>query len=180
LSLTLRTGFRPPLERGPTLEAVVMQMSHKARVMVWTRSLCALCAVLLAAFGCALPASFDVSGGWAGTLTYTSGPMASLTSSLYFNLTTDAGSLSGTGNFPGAGGRTFSLPITQGEVHADTIVFTAAGQNADITPPSSETFSFDGEVTATAMAGVGTRVVNGTACNFTWQATLVAPPSADS
>jgi len=156
-----------------------MLMSEKARVTIWTRSLCALCVTLVAVVSCAPPASFDVTGGWSGTLTYTSGPMTSLSSSFYLDLVADDGSLSGTGSFPSAGGRSFSIPVTQGEVHADTIVFEAAGENRDVQPPATVRFAFDGETTATTMQGVGTHVVNGTAYNFTWRATLVAPPPAE-
>lgn len=170
---------------GPTIPAsscgdtpewwrvVVVPMSKKKRLVFVSR----LAFVLLACVvGCAPAAHFNLTGGWSGTFSYTSGPMTSLSSSFSMELFDDEGSITGSATFPSGAMQTFEIPITLGETHADTVVLEASGFNDKTTPQTPVRFSLDGEATATTMSGVGTHTVNGTPYTFTWQATLVAPP----
>lgn len=148
-------------------------MSRKKRLVFVVR----LAFVLLAcAVGCAPAAHFNLTGGWSGTFSYTSGPMASLSSSFSMDLFDDEGSITGSATFPSGAMQTFEIPITLGETHADTVVLEASGFNDKTTPRTPVRFSLDGEATATTMSGVGTHTVNGAPYTFTWQAILVTPP----
>jgi hypothetical protein len=148
-------------------------MSKKKRLVFVVR----LAFILLAcAVGCAPAARFNLTGGWSGTFSYTSGPETSFTKSFSMSLFDDEGSITGSATFPSSALETFEIPITRGETHADTVVLEASGFNDKTTPQTPVRFSFDGEATATTMSGVGTHTVNGTPYTFTWQATLVAPP----
>lgn len=155
-------------------------MPKKTRLDFLLRLASLGCVVLVAAVSCTPAASVNVTGGWSGTITWTSGPMASLTSAFSVDFFDDEGDLTGSATFPAGSMLTFEIPLTRGDVHADTIVFEAAGQNDITTPPTPVRFTFDGEVTATTMSGVGTQFVNGTSYTFTWQAVLVAPPAPES
>lgn len=155
-------------------------MPKKTRLDLLLRLASVGCVVLAAVVSCAPAARVNVSGGWSGTITWTSGPMASLKSSFSMDLFDDEGDVTGSAVFPAGAMQTFQIPVTRGEVHADTIVFEAAGQNDITTPPTPVRFTFDGEVTATTMSGVGTQFVNGASYTFTWQAVLVAPPAPES
>jgi hypothetical protein len=132
--------------------------------------------LLVFAVGCTPVARVNLTGGWSGTFSYTSGPMTSLSSSFSMDLFDDEGSITGSAIFPSSAMQTFEIPITLGETHADTVVLEASGFNDKTTPQTPVRFSFDGEATATTMTGVGTHTVNGTSYAFTWVATLVAPP----
>jgi hypothetical protein len=148
-------------------------MSKKKRLVFVIRLACIL---LACAVGCAPAAHVNLTGGWSGTFSYTSGPMTSFTSSFSMDLFDDEGSITGSATFPSSAMQWFEIPITNGETHADTVVLEASGFNDKTTPQTPVRFSFDGEATATTMSGVGTHTVNGTPYTFTWQATLVAPP----
>ena len=154
-----------------------MTMSKKLYLMLFFR----LGLVVLACVvGCTPAVQVDLTGGWSGTYSYTTGPMTSLTSSFSMDLVDDDGRIRGSVTLPSYGMLTFDLPVTRGETHADTVVLDALGVNDQVTPPATVRFSLDGKVTATAMSGIGTHTVNGTSYAFTWQATLVAPPPAES
>jgi hypothetical protein len=151
----------------------------KARLDLLVRLSCIGCVALAGLVGCAVTAPIDVSGGWAGTMTWTSGPMTSLNSSFALNLVADGGSVTGAAQFSSGYMKTFEIPVS-GEVHADTVVLEATGQNPFTSPATTVRFAFDGEATATTMSGVGTQLVGGASYTFTWTATLVAPPAAES
>ncbi len=137
-------------------------------------------AALACVVGCGPVVHIDLTGGWSGTYTYTSGPMTSLTSSFSMDLVDDDGDISGSAIFPSHGMSTFEIPVTHGETHADTVILEASGTNDQVTPAAAVRFSFDGNVTTTTMSGIGTHTVNGTAYTFTWEATLVVPPPDES
>lgn len=102
--------------------------------------------------------------------------MASLQSAFGLDLFDDQGDVTGAVTLPAGGMNSFEIPITRGEVHADTIVLEAEGVN-DLTDPATPVrFTFDGKAEATTMSGVGTQYVRGAAHTFTWRATLTAPP----
>lgn len=157
-----------------------MAIARKKRIIDLVLRLMAMTAVVLAgAASCTPVASINVSGGWAGTISWTTGPMATLQSVFRLDLFDDAGDIAGSVTLPAGGSNTFEIPITRGEVYADTIVLEAAGANPLTTPPTPVRFTFDGQAGATSMSGVGTQFVNGNAYTFTWRATLVAPPAQE-
>ncbi len=155
-------------------------MPKKTRVDLLLRLASVGCVLLAGIISCAPVARIDVSGGWSGTMTYTSGPMTSLNSAFSMDLFDDEGSLAGSAEFPSGHIGSFEIPVTHGEVHADTIVLEFAGQNDVVVPSIPVRFTFDGQVTATSMSGVGMWFVNGTSYTFTWRATLTAPPAPAS
>ncbi len=155
-------------------------MPKKTRLDLLVRLGSAACVLLAGVISCAPVPSVNVTGGWSGTMTYTSGPMMSLNSAFSMDLFDDKGDLAGSAEFPSGAIGSFDLPVTRGEVHADTIVLEFAGQNDVVIPSVPVRFTFDGEATATTMSGVGTQFVNGTSYTFTWRATLVAPPAPES
>jgi hypothetical protein len=155
-------------------------MPKKTRVDLLFRLASVGCVLLAGVISCAPAARIDVSGGWSGTMTYTSGPMTSLNSAFTMDLFDDKGTLAGSAEFPSGWMGSFEIPLTHGEVHADTIVLEFAGQNDVVVPSVPVRFTFDGQVTATSMSGVGMWFVNGTSYTFTWRATLTAPPAPES
>lgn len=155
-------------------------MTQKVRAVLFARITSVCCLVLVAAVSCAPTAPVDVSGGWSGTMTYTSGPMTSFTSSFRLDLFADDGTVAGSVTLPSGYGNEFEIPVTLGEVHADTIILEAEGMNTFTTPDTPVRIAFDGAATATSMSGVGTHVVSGSAYTFTWSATLVTPPVVDA
>ncbi len=155
-----------------------MAIARKKRTIDLLLRLVAMTSVVLAGVASCTPvASINVSGGWSGTISWTTGPMASLQSNFSLDLFDDEGDIAGSVTLPAGGSNTFEIPVTQGEVYADTIVLDAAGANPLTTPPTPVRFTFDGQVGGTSMSGVGTQFVNGSAYTFTWRATLVAPPA---
>ena len=137
--------------------------------------------VLAGVASCTPAVRVDVSGGWTGTYTYTSGPATGFKYTFALNLVDDEGAVTGSGSFPSSGSTdNFVIPITRGEVHADTVVLEASGQNTYTNPATPVRFTFDGNVTATTMSGVGTHVVGSVSYGFTWQATLTSPPAPES
>jgi hypothetical protein len=157
-----------------------MATARKKRCVDLVLRLATIGFVLLAgAASCTPIASVNVSGGWSGLIVWTSGPMAPLQSSFSLDLFDDDGDVAGSVTLPGGGMNTFEIPVTRGEVHADTVVVEAQGTNDLTTPPTPVRFTFDGQASPTSMSGVGTQYVNGTSYTFTWQATLVAPPAAE-
>jgi hypothetical protein len=152
-------------------------MTKNTRAVVLTRLACIGCLALAGVVSCTPTPSANLSGDWSGTLTYTSGPMTALTSPFTLVLLDDEGDVTGSGTFSGGGANAFDVPVTLGAVHADTVVLEAAGNSPYTTPQTPVRFTFDGEVTATTMSGVGTHTVGSKAYNFTWQATLLAPPA---
>ncbi len=155
-------------------------MPNRTRIDLMFRLASLGCILFLGAVSCAPAAPIDVGGSWSGTITWTSGPRASLNSAFAMDIFDDQGDLTGRAEFSSGYMNTFEIPITSGAVHADTIVFEASGQNPFTTPPTPVRFAFDGSVNGTTMSGVGTQFVNDTSCTFAWRATLVAPPAPES
>ncbi len=155
-------------------------MPQKKRLDLFVRLAAWTSVLLLAAASCAPAVVVDLSGGWSGTITWTSGPMTSLESPFSLDLVDDGEALSGSAEFPSGYLRTFTLLITRAEVHADTIVLEASGQNDAVSPAVPVRFAFDGAVSATTMSGVGTQFVNGTSYTFAWEATLTEPVPVES
>lgn len=155
-------------------------MTQKVRAVLFARIASICCLVLVAAVSCAPTAPVNVSGGWRGTMTYTSGPMTSFTSSFGMDLFDEDGDVAGSVRLPSGYGNEFEIPITLGEVHADTILLEAEGLNTFTTPDTPVRIALDGAATATTMSGVGTHVVSGSAYTFTWSATLETPPVVDA
>lgn len=138
-----------------------------------------LLAALLAG-GCASLVTVDVTGGWVGTMTWTTGPLTGATQPVSFDLVQEGKDISGSIVLVGRSTDTYTINITFGRATGRSVEFTASGVNDVVTPSVSVTFDFDGEADDTTMDGTGTAVISGTAYEFTWTATLVTPPPEES
>jgi hypothetical protein len=135
--------------------------------------------VALFASGCSALVTVNVTGGWAGDMTWTTGPATGMTQPFSLDLAQVEKDIAGTITLIGRATETYTINITFGRATGSTVEFTASGVNDVITPAVNVTFDFDGESDGTEMSGTGSANINGTTYEFTWTATLVAPPPAE-
>ncbi|MGD9675629.1 MAG: hypothetical protein AB7V19_02980 [Candidatus Bipolaricaulia bacterium] len=134
---------------------------------------------LLVAAGCSSIVTVDVTGGWGGTLTWTEGPAANITYPMSFDLAQEDGDISGTVTLTSHGAETYTIAITQGRAHGSSVEFAASGVNDKIPTPVAVVFAFDGTADGGTMSGTGTAEIGQDLYEFTWTATLVAPPPVE-
>lgn len=135
--------------------------------------------VAVFASGCSALITVNVTGGWGGNLTWTTGPGTGFTSPFSLDLAQVEKDISGTITLIGRATETYTINITFGRATGSTVEFTASGVNDVIAPAVNVTFDFDGESDGTEMSGTGTANIDGNVYEFTWTATLVAPPPAE-
>jgi len=133
-------------------------------------------AVVLFASGCSSLVTVDVTGGWVANMTWTSGPLAGFSQPFSLDLVQDEKDIAGTVTLVSHSTNTYTIDVTFGRASGSSVEFTASGVNDQISPEIPVTFDFDGDAGDTEMSGTGTANIAGAAYNFTWTATLVAPP----
>ncbi len=133
-------------------------------------------AVALFATGCSALVTVNVTGGWVGDITWTSGPAAGISQPFSLDLVQDGKDITGTITLTSHSTYTYTIDITFGRATGSSIEFTASGVNDQVPSPVDVAFDFDGEAGDTEMFGTGTANIEGTPYEFTWAATLVTPP----
>ena len=139
-------------------------------------------AALLVAFvltGCTGAIRIDLTGTWEGTLTWTSGSAAGLTSVLRLDVTHDGNDLSGTVTLVSHASQTFEIAITSGRAKSGSLTLEASGTNDLVTPSATVSLSLEADYDETQMSGSGTQIINGTTYTIDWEATLIWSPAAD-
>jgi hypothetical protein len=139
-------------------------------------------AALLVAFvlsGCMFSATIDVTGHWAGTLQYTTGPAAGFTYPIALDLIYDNRDLTGTITLVSHGTNTFELPINSGQARSSGLHIDAFGTNPHVEPSPTVSITLEGQVDAATMSGDGTQVVDGVTYEFTWEASFVPTEGGD-
>jgi hypothetical protein len=133
-------------------------------------------AVLFVLTGCMASIQIDLTGVWAGSITWTSGPGAGIGRPVTLDIVLDGGDLTGTVTMMAHGSQTFDLTIFHGRARDGSLELEASGTNPYVSPPVSVVLTLDGEYSVSQMFGTGTETVNGTAHNLSWEASRVSPP----
>ncbi len=133
-------------------------------------------AIVLFASGCSSLVTVDVTGGWVGNMTWTTGPATGFASPFSLDLVQDGKDITGTVTLVSHSTNTYTIDVTFGRASGSSVEFTASGVNDQISPEIPVTFDFDGDAGDTEMSGTGTANIDGAAYTFTWTATLVTPP----
>lgn len=136
--------------------------------------------VVVAVCGCSPAIRVDVSGGWVGDITWTSGPATGLTTPLSLDLLQDGSDVSGEVTLTSHSNYTYTIPITFGRARSSGVEFDASGYNDQLSPAVPVTWQFDGTPGTTQMSGTGTATINGSTYRFSWDAVLVSPPAVES
>jgi len=128
--------------------------------------LCLLC-------GCTAIVPIDLSGTWAGQISWLTGPATGLSSPLSLNLAHENRIISGTVTLTSSQ-ETFDITIDNGRSTGSTLIIEASGTNNLVTPPAVVLLDLSGGFDSTNMAGTGTQTINGTVYEIEWSATLMS------
>ena len=131
-------------------------------------------AVLLG--GCMSFVNVDVTGEWAGTLTWIDGPSSGFTSPISLALVHENRDVSGTVTLMGPGSQPFELAITDGRTNALSIRLRASGTLTAFTPAISVSITLDGDFDNQNMSGTGSQTVDGSTYEFTWELVRISGP----
>lgn len=131
---------------------------------------------VLALSGCISLTPIDLTGGWAGTLVWTSGPFPGITSTISLELVHENRDLAGTVTLMGPGSQPFGISITDGRTQARSLRLEASGTMTLLTPFVSVSLTLEGDFDETAMSGTGTQKNDGQEYTFTWEAVRISGP----
>jgi hypothetical protein len=131
-----------------------------------------LCVVLS---GCVRVPTVDLTGPWAGSLTYTSGPATGFAFPVQLNLTHEGSSVQGTITLRSHAEFTYILPVVHGRARGGTLLLMARGTNPWVAGEPSIELTLDAEIDSAAiLVGVGIHAIDQALYSFTWEATRSA------
>ena len=144
----------------------------------WLKALVARILMLLCLFlwGCFTLVPVNITGTWAGTMEWTSGPKTSFVDPIVFTLAHEDREVTGTVTLPSPGGSSFDLPIVQGSARSVNLSLIARGANTQVPNNPIVEFQVDGQYEQTVMSGNGTQSIDGTVYSFDWQSALTTEP----
>ena len=143
--------------------------------LVMTASLVVIAAVALS--GCELGIPIDVSGTWAGLITWAEGDRyAGLTTPISLFLVQERETVTGEVELMGPGSTPFTLLINSGHVRGNSISIAAAGTLTAISPPANVTITLSGDYDEPQLSGTGTQTIDGVPHDFYWQVQLTGVP----
>ncbi len=142
-------------------------MTKQRKALIARLSIC-LCMFL---YGCFGAPSVNLSGTWAGSITYTTGPAAGFAFPLTLHLTQDPGGIEGTVTLRSHADHTYDLPIAHSRSRAETVLLVARGNNPWVPGEPSIELTLDGEHDPGRLMGVGTQRIEQAIYAFTWEAT---------
>ncbi|MFC2077938.1 hypothetical protein ACFLTM_03940 [Candidatus Bipolaricaulota bacterium] len=131
-------------------------------------------AVLLS--GCIAAVRIDLTGTWAGSLLWTSGPSAAFSSPISLDIVHENRNISGTVTLAGPASQTFDLTISAGRTTARSIRLDASGTVDFVSPPIIVAVSLDGDFDESNMSGTGSQTSDGNTYEFTWEVARTSGP----